>query len=482
MKKSLRLILLLLVLFCVGCQAAEESFSAPAVSFGSSSETLPVWGESSVTEISLPEDIELPSESSEVSEESDPQRPEKLPLSAALAFLFQEEEKQFELVEFGVFLEEQLGEECADALSEAFLTHGYNDSFWREFTGNSLHVWRSLFLREPETSSYVKLLSMGEVGSDKSTVMTFGGDICFADNYVVMQHLKTTQNGLADCIAPEWFDAMQSADIAVMNNEFCISDRGTPMYGKAYTFRADPVHTALYQQLGVDLVTLANNHAFDYGKDAFLDTMQHLSDHGIAYAGGGKNAEEAQHPVYYLVDGRKIAFVAATRAEKYILTPEATETSPGVFRCYDTAKLLEVIAEAKAESDYVILLVHWGKEGYHELEDVMVETARDYVDAGADLIVGAHAHRLQGIDFYKDKAIFYNLGNFWFDNYDIEVGLMRFELTASGEETFRFLPGMQSGCVTSYELGTDLGRSILDHVESYSQGIRIEDDGLIVRE
>lgn len=185
--------------------------------------------------------------------------------------------------------------------------------------------------------------------------------------------------------------------------------------------------------------------------------------------------------MYYLVDGRKIAFVSATRAEKYILTPEAGENTPGVFRCYDPRRLLEVIAEAKSQSDYVILLVHWGKEGTHALESVMEETAPLYIDAGADLIVGAHAHRLQGIEFYKDKAIFYNLGNFWFDNFDIEVGLMQFELSADGEETFRFLPGMQSGCVTSYELGTSLGRTILDHLESYSKGIRIEDDGLIVR-
>lgn len=476
-KRALYILLVLSLTLCVGCGAGKEqgNLSAPPVQ-DTSSLREQESAESSLTEISLPQDIELSQESSE------PEQPEVMPLSAVLAFLFREEEKQLELVEFGVFLEEQLGEERAEALATAFLTHGYNDSFWREFTGNSLHVWRSLFLREPEYSPYVKLMSMGEPGSDKSTVMTFGGDICFADNYVVMQHLKTTQNGLADCLAMQWFDIMKNADIAVMNNEFCISDRGTAMNGKAFTFRANPVHTALYNQLGVDLVTLANNHAYDYGKDAFLDTMTHLKNYGVSYVGGGANAEEAQHPVYYLVNGRKIAFVSATRAEKYILTPEAKENSPGVFRCYDPQRLLEVIAEAKSQSDYVILLVHWGKEGTHALESVMEETAPLYIDAGADLIVGAHAHRLQGIEFYKDKAIFYNLGNFWFDNFDIEVGLMQFELSADGKETFRFLPGMQSGCVTSYELGTSLGRTILDHLESYSKGIRIEDDGLIVRE
>ena len=144
--------------------------------------------------------------------------------------------------------------------------------------------------------------------------------------------------------------------------------------------------------------------------------------------------------------------------------------------------MLEVIAEAKAESDYVVLLVHWGREGSNSLEDVQEETAPLYLEAGADLIIGGHAHRLQGIEFIDGKAVFYNLGNFWFDNYNIETGLVRFELSADGEETFYFLPAKQSGCKTSYELGTATGRTILDNVESYSKKISIRDDGLIVRE
>jgi poly-gamma-glutamate synthesis protein (capsule biosynthesis protein) len=312
--------------------------------------------------------------------------------------------------------------------------------------------------------------------------MTFGGDICFADNYEVMSYMQRKGYTLEDCIAPEWFSEMKNADIAVLNNEFCISDRGKAMAGKAFTFRADPKNTALYHDLGVDLVSLANNHVFDYGEDAFCDTLDTLREYGVDYAGAGRTAEEAQSPMYYLVDGRKIAFVSATRAEKYVLTPEATEDSPGVFRCYDTERLLEVIAEAKAESDYVILLVHWGREGSNSLEDVQEETAPLYLEAGADLIIGGHAHRLQGIEFIDGKAVFYNLGNFWFDNYNIETGLVRFELSADGEETFYFLPAKQSGCKTSYELGTATGRKILDNVESYSKKISIRDDGLIVRE
>ena len=251
------------------------------------------------------------------------------------------------------------------------------------------------------------------------------------------------------------------------------------MAGKAYTFRAAPENTALYRTLGVDIVSLANNHAYDFGKDAFLDTLDTLKKYNVASIGAGRNLEEAMTPVYYLVDGRKIAFVAATRAEKNILTPAATQTESGVLRCYDPTLFLETIKEAKANSDYVIACIHWGTERSHGLEDVQQETAYQYIDAGADLIIGGHAHRLQGIEYYKGKPIFYNLGNFWFDHYDIETGLVKMELYADGTSQFTFLPAWQKNCVTTYELGTKKGNTILEHVESYSINVDIDENGVI---
>lgn len=466
MKKiCLFLAMCLAVLFCAQC-VVELTLTDSA-----SSESETVSEPSSLPE-SSEENSSEPSEVSEGSEApADPTGPvleafgELLPADVDAAFL------QFVGERFGV-----------ETLEELAARPAYTDELWRELTGNSLHVLRSLYAKEPENAENVRLMSLGVRGQSKATVMTFGGDICFADNYVVMQHLKTTENGLADCIDPEWAKVMRNADIAMLNNEFTISGRGAPMPGKAYTFRADPAHTALYKELGVDFVTLANNHAYDFGEEAFLDTLDALQTYGIDYAGGGRNAAEAQRPFYYLVDGRKIAFVSATRAEKYILTPEAGEDTSGVFRCYDPERLLEVIAEAKANSDYVVLLVHWGTEHTDVLEKVQRTTSHAYIDAGADLIIGSHAHQLQGIEFYKGKAIFYNLGNFWFDDYDVEVGLAKLVLAADGEEEVYFLPGLQKGCVTSYELGTARGRKILDHLAAYLPGIRIDDDGRIKAE
>ena len=455
--------LCLAVLLCAQCASSPSSplFGTPSPESSSLSEA-PSSQEGSLPESSKPDPSEDPTPTADLAALILETFGDVLPSDVDEGFLH--------------FVGERFGR---GTLEELAAQEFYTDGLWRSLTGNTLHVLRSLYAKEPEKLENVRLMSLGERGQEKTTVMTFGGDICFADNYVVMQHLKTTEHGLTDCIDPEWAKVMRDADLAMLNNEFTISRRGAPMAGKAYTFRADPVHTALYQELGVDFVTLANNHAYDFGEDAFLDTLDALTAHGIDYAGGGRNAEEAQRPFYYLVDGRKIAFVSATRAEKHILTPEAGEDSSGVFRCYDPERLLEVIAEAKANSDYVVLFVHWGTEHTDVLEEVQKTTSHAYIDAGADLLIGTHAHQLQGIEFYKGKAIFYNLGNFWFDHYDIETGLVKFALAPDGEENFYFLPGMQTGCVTSYELGTPLGREILDHLAGYLPGIRIDDDGRI---
>lgn len=356
----------------------------------------------------------------------------------------------------------------------------YTSDFWYDSTGNSLFVLSDLYSGAAENADNIHLLSLGNPnGENAVTTMTFGGDICFADNYVVMQYLKTTENGITDCIDPKLIAEMKAADIAFMNNEFTISDRGSPLANKMYTFRASPEHTALYHTLGIDIVSLANNHAFDYGADAFSDTLATLEAYEISTIGGGENLEEARKPVYYLVNGRKIAFVAATRAEKYRLTPAATEDTSGVLRCYDPTLFLETIEEAEQNSDFVIACIHWGTEHSHEIEPVTQETAYQYIDAGADLIIGAHAHCLQGIEYYKGKAIFYNLGNFWFDNYDIETGLLKFELSHDGSTAFTFIPAQQTDCVTSWELGSDKGKTILEHLERYSINVSIDEKGVI---
>lgn len=357
-----------------------------------------------------------------------------------------------------------------------FEANGFSEAAWYRLTGMTVKAANDLYSGKAFSEPNIHVL---EGNGQEGISFTFGGDISLADNWKTMEYLKTTANGITDCISPFLIQAMQQADLTVLNNEFCFSDRGEPMAGKMFTFRGNPENVSIYHTLGVDIVDLANNHVYDYGEDAFYDTLDTLAAADIAYMGAGRTIREASRPVYYIVEGKKIAFVAATRAEKYVLTPEAGETTPGVLRCYDPKAFLAVIQEAEQQADFVIANVHWGTENSHALEAVQPETAYQYIDAGADLIIGTHAHCLQGIEYYNNVPIVYNLGNYWFSHYDIDTGLLGVTLFADDSLELVFHPATQRNCRTTYVGGEAEGDRILQCMRDYSINVQIDEHGVI---
>ena len=203
--------------------------------------------------------------------------------------------------------------------------------------------------------------------------LCFAGDISLEENAVTTKLLDASPNGLKDCISPELLKIMNEADVMCVNNEFTYSTRGEPIPNKMWTFRADPSRINYLHEMGVDIVLLANNHVYDYGPDAMIDTLDTLKGAGIEYFGAGRNLEEAMKPVYIEIGGKTIAYVAASRAEKYKLTPQATENSPGILKCYDPELFLQVIREADANADFVIANVHWGTERSDVLEEAQLQ-------------------------------------------------------------------------------------------------------------
>lgn len=310
--------------------------------------------------------------------------------------------------------------------------------------------------------------------------LAFTGDVNFADDWYNMLHYTKT-TGVEDCFDPLLLEEMRGADVLLSNNEFAFSDRGAPMAGKQFTFCSRPENVELWQQLGVDIVGLANNHCFDYGADAFADTLTTLSDAGIAYVGAGADLEEAMTPRYFTVDGLTIGYVACTRAEKYILTPEAGADSPGVLRCYDPELAVQVIEEASSQCDYLVVYVHWGTEYSTQLEQAQTDLATLFVEAGADLIVGSHPHILQGAGWRGDVPVLYSLGNFWFNMETVDTALLTVTLTGPGAEnaTVRLIPCIQTGGRTS--VLTDEGEKarILDHLNSISESGWFDADGVL---
>lgn len=310
----------------------------------------------------------------------------------------------------------------------------------------------------------------------------FAGDISLAEGAVTTQRMDASENGIYDCISAELMDYMNQADIFCLNNEFTYSLRGEPLAGKAYTFRANPERVAVLGQMGVDVVSLANNHVYDYGEDALLDTLDILAEADISYFGAGTNLEEAMKPIYKEVDGKTVAFVGASRAEKNKMTPQAGEDTPGILRCYDTELFRQVIKEADANADFVLAYVHWGTEYSHELEDVQLQTGKEYLDAGADVIIGAHSHCLQGMEYYDGKPIIYSLGNYWFNKRTLDTMLLMLHFQGNDVEEqleVKVIPAIQAEQQTRIVEDSQERERIFSFLEEISVNVEINEVGVV---
>ena len=351
-------------------------------------------------------------------------------------------------------------------------TSEYNSNIWHQLTGYSFIVLKDKY----NNISSNRIKELTPKSSTTEVTLSFVGDVSLADDWYIMPKYDERNKKVYGILSEEVVDIMTSSDITVANNEFTISNRGSKMPNKYYTFRGSPERLSIYKEMGVNLVTLANNHIYDYGTDAFNDALDALEQYDIPYIGAGRNIEEAKQPYYYIINGYKIGFVNATRAEKYILTPEATETTGGVLRCYDPTTFIEVIQETKKNSDFVITLVHWGKEDSSELEKVQLDTSKQYIEAGADVIVGTHAHTLQGIDFYQNKAIIYNIGDFIFNHETKDTGIFQLKIDENGSLTYYFKPCKQEEKYTYLLTGEEQIR-VLNKMRALSPSITIENDG-----
>ena len=320
-----------------------------------------------------------------------------------------------------------------------------------------------------------------EAFSEEYVTLLFAGDILFDPNYSVMA--KVLQNGgdIGNGIAPDLIWQMQSADIMMLNNEFAYSDRGAPTPEKQFTFRARPDSVAYLTDMGVDIVSLANNHAYDYGEQALLDSLQILQAEGIPYVGAGVNEQEASAPVYFIINDMKIAFISATQIERLDNpdTKGATETSPGVFRCFNGEKLMQTVAQAKEESDFVVVYIHWGTENQEETDWLQNKQAPELVEAGADLIIGDHPHILQRIEIIDGVPVIYSLGNFWFNSKPLDTGMVKVTISEEGLQSFQFIPCQQVNCRTSMLEGEEKSR-VLGEMRRMSGNVQIDEDGYVL--
>ncbi|MBO5373806.1 MAG: CapA family protein [Lachnospiraceae bacterium] len=376
---------------------------------------------------------------------------------------------------------EEYNEEALQTIAQEVKKGSTDANFWYDLTGNSIHVLWLSYCKDAGFKYQLENVKWKTTASKEEITMAFTGDINFSEGYVTTRYLDACENGIYDCFSADLLELMQSMDIMMLNNEFTYSTRGTALEGKAYTFRADPSRVELLETFGTDIVSLANNHVYDFGPDALLDTVSTLEQAGIPAIGAGKNLNEASEPYYFVCNGRKIAIVAATQIERSLnYTKEATEDSPGVLKTLKPEKFVKVIEKAEKKSDYVIAFVHWGTEGDSNYGNDQVKLAEAFVEAGADAIIGGHTHCLQGFDIMNGVPIIYSLGNFWFSKSTQDTGLAKVTIDTKGELSLEFIPCIQKNLCTYLVTEADQKKRILDFMQKHSAlGVLVTQDGKV---
>lgn len=379
------------------------------------------------------------------------------------------------------WVEEQYGTKPLEKVLQSIQDNTYSDSEWLIATKSSLPVLLDTYngrLQSKETAKENRIYFL-DTKEDEDITLGFIGDFSLADNWHMAPFADRQANGIEDCFSHDLLNRMREVDLMMGNNEFQYSDRGKPLKGKAYTFRAATSRVGMLEELGLDVVSLANNHAYDFGQEALLDTLHTLEKQGIPYVGAGKNIEEAMKPVYYIANGIKIGIVSATQIERHSnYTKEATSDKAGVLRTRDD-KFIEVIKSARKECDYLIAYIHWGTEYSHQIDAEQKSYGKEMITAGADLIVGAHPHILQGVEYYKGKPIIYSLGNFWFNGKTLDTALLEVTLNQNQLGELKLIPAIQKKKKTKSVEGTEK-QKILNLIKSVSYGdVMISKDGVI---
>jgi poly-gamma-glutamate capsule biosynthesis protein CapA/YwtB (metallophosphatase superfamily) len=249
---------------------------------------------------------------------------------------------------------------------------------------------------------------------------------------------------------PDVVSFARQADLVVVNLECCISDRGAPWPdpAKPFFFRAPPAAVAALAHLGVDCVTLANNHALDFGEVALVDTLDHLAGAGIAAVGAGRNVEEARRPAVLTAEGFRLAVVGLTDHPAEF----AAGPGPGVAFADLRLGVPEWVSQAirDADADAVLVTPHWGPNMTPRPVPHVRRAARELVEAGATLVAGHSAHVFHGVQ----GRVLFDLGDL-VDDYAVDpdlrndLGLLwRVTLDRAGPRRVEALPIRLDYCFT----------------------------------
>jgi poly-gamma-glutamate synthesis protein (capsule biosynthesis protein) len=272
--------------------------------------------------------------------------------------------------------------------------------------------------------------------------LAFAGDTHFYDRTAGLLKNPSTAIG-------PFASQLQAADFAMVNLETAITDRGTPE-PKDFHFRTTPAAYEALRAAGIDLASIANNHGMDYGRVGLTDTLTSAAAAGFPLVGAGNNIDEAYKPYFTTVKGVRIGVVAMNQVHDNKNEWKPTATRSGIAYAFDVERSVKAVVDARAGADLVIAYLHYGTQSATCPNPEQKSIALALSSAGADIIVGTHAHVLQGDGYLGKTYVHYGLGNFvWHSDFrGTDTGLltMRVRPFATGAKVVErtFIPGVTS--------------------------------------
>ena len=294
----------------------------------------------------------------------------------------------------------------------------------------------------------------GPLGSGAAITIAFAGDMNFEGA------LRNRLDADPSTAVGPFAEVLSGADLAIGNLETAIATGGTRA-DKRFTFRAPANAIDALRAGGFDAVSMANNHGMDFGAGGLAETLavKRAQADGFVIGIGG-DEDEAFAPFRAEVRGQRVAVIAATQVldDNLIDSWTATDTQSGLASAKRVDRLVAEVRAARATSDTVVVFLHWGRETETCPTSNQQALAQALVDAGADAVVGGHAHRLQGGGRLGGAFVHYGLGNFLFKENSAEgarTGVLELTITGRQVDGYRWIPGRISGSVPRPLAGTD---------------------------
>lgn len=388
------------------------------------------------------------------------------------------EDRKQDAKKFAEWLEKTYPKETAEKLQKKVKSDALKEADFYASYEKTLHVLSDEYqgyLKDDATAAQHQIYQKqgNTVGQAE---IALGGNLTLTEEGMTLG-IYDQSGELKQMLSEELLNAMTQADVFFLNQECSISSEGEALEGKG-VLHANADRMKILEGLGADVVSLGNEHAADFGQDALKENLELLKNAKIAAVGAGADANQAKQPVYLIVNGIKIGFTAASGVED-TFDLAAGEGKAGIQEYTDTKQYEDVIREAAANCDYLIVYDHEGKGDTNNVEAYQKEHAAAFLEAGADLVLGGHSDRLQGMEYINGKPVVYSMGSVLTDGTSRYAGILKLTIKPEGLEQMEIVPAIQTEEKTEYLDAKEEQKKMYDAVAALCPNAVIDENGVI---